>query len=152
MTLRGNILGITAILLCNLFSSRALAAPDLLAGVRSGVEPKIADMISLLSDGRVDAMIEKIGPIPEHDREAFEQTRERLIHLYSTAGKYQGFDMVGYKTLTPRFHVAYVLVYFEKRPVMLAFGFYRVDDKWRAQTLAVETDFKALLETLPLQR
>ena len=137
---------------CCVLSTPALAAPDPLASVRAEIEPKIAELVSLVSKGRIDAMLELIGPVPDRDRQAFEETRERLMHLYSNAGKSSGFDIAGYKSLTPRFQVAYVLVYFEKRPVLLELGFYRVEDKWHPQTLHVETDFKALLDTLPLQR
>jgi hypothetical protein len=119
---------------------------------RAALDPKIADLVALVSEGRVDAMLERIGPIPDREREAFDETRQHLTNIYSNAGKYSGFDVAGYKTITPRFQVAYVLVYFEKRPVLFQFGFYRVDDKWRPQTFHVETDFKTLLETMPLQR
>lgn len=129
-------------------ASRAADPPP----ARAALDPKIADLVALIGDGRVDAMLERIGPVPDPDRPAFEETRQHLINIYSNAGKYSGFDVAGYRTLTPRLQVAYVVVYFEKRPVLLQFGFYNVDNKWRPQTFQVETDFKVLLETLPLQR
>ena len=135
---------------CLILTAQARAAET--PPARAALDPRIADLVALVSEGRIDVMLERIGPVPEHERQAFEETRERLIHLYSNAGKYGGFDVAGYKTLTPRFQVAYVLVYFEKRPVLLQFGFYRVDDKWRPQTVHVETDFKVLLDTMPLQK
>ena len=128
--------------------SSAIAADP----ARAALDPRIADLVGLVSNGQIDAMLERIGPVGELERPALEETRERLVHLYSNAGKYSGFDVAGYKALTPRFQVAYVLVYFEKRPVLLVFGFYRAGDSWRPQTVHVETDFKTLLDTMPLQK
>lgn len=135
---------------CSLLSPSVRAAEP--PAARAALEPKIAELVALVSDGRIDAMLARIGPIPEHERDAFEEQRQHLINLYSNAGKYSGFDVAGYKILTPRFQMAYVVVYFEKRPVLFEFGFYQVDDKWRPQTFHVETEFKSLLDPMPLQR
>ncbi len=97
-------------------------------------------------------MLERIGPIPDRERQAWDETRQRLINLYGNAGKYSGFDIAGLKTLTPRYHAVYVLVYFEKRPVLFEFGFYFVDDAWRPQTFRLATDFKEILDTMPMQK
>ncbi|HWE04899.1 MAG TPA: hypothetical protein VG326_21005 [Tepidisphaeraceae bacterium] len=128
------------------------AEPAVSAIARPALEAKVSELIDLIGNGRIDAMLDRIGPIPDPDRPAFEQIRQRLINLYGNAGKFGGFDIAGYKVLTPRFQVAYVMVYFDKRPALFEFGFYRVNDTWRPQTFAVETNFKALLDTLPMQR
>ena len=128
------------------------AEPVVSAVARPALEPKVAELMDLIAKGRIDAMLDRIGPIPDRERQAFEEMRQRLMNLYSNAGKYDGFDIAGYKVLTPRFQVVYVLVYFDKRPALFEFGFYHVNDIWRPQTLALETNFKALLDTLPLQR
>jgi hypothetical protein len=135
---------------CSILAPSVRAAEP--PAARAALEPKIAELVALVSDGRIDAMLARIGPIPDHEREAFEEQRQHLVNIYSNAGKYSGFDVAGYKVLTPRFQVAYVVVYFDKRPVLFQFGFYQVDDKWRPQTFHVETDFKALLDPMPLQR
>jgi hypothetical protein len=134
------------------FESCIAADPSVSAIARTALEPKVSELVDLIGKGRIDAMIDRIGPVPDTDRLYYEQTRQRLINLYSSAGKYDGFDIAGYKVLTPRFQIAYALVYFDKRPVLFEFGFYRINDTWRPQTMAVETNFKTLLDTLPLQR
>ncbi|HZK81777.1 MAG TPA: hypothetical protein VFC46_11935 [Humisphaera sp.] len=126
--------------------------PAVSAIARPALEPKVTELLDLIGAGRVDAMLDRIGPIPDRERNAFEGTRQLLINLYGNSGKYGGFDIAGYKVLTPRFQIAYVLVYFDKRPILFEFGFYRVNDIWRPQTFALETNFKALLDTLPMQR
>jgi hypothetical protein len=128
------------------------AEPPGAAIARPALEPKVADLIDFIAKGRIDAMLDHIGPIPDRERQAFEETRQRLLNIYSNAGKFGGHDIAGYKVLTPRFQVVYVLVYFDKRPVLFEFGFYNVNDAWRPQTFALETNFKALLDTLPMQR
>lgn len=142
-------LGAVAVACLLLASSVGAADPP---AARAALEPKIAELVALVSDGRIDAMLARIGPIPEHEHDAFEEQRQHLTTLYSNAGKYSGFDVAGYKTLTPRFQIAYVVVYFEKRPVLFEFGFYQVDDVWRPQTFHFNTDFKALVDPMPLQR
>jgi hypothetical protein len=119
---------------------------------RTTIDAAAGEMVKLVGQGRIDQMLDRIGPVLESDRADYEQQRERMVAVYSNAGKYSGFDIAGYKALTPRFQVEYVLVYFEKRPVLFEFGFYQVDGKWRPQHVRVETDFKALLDTLPLQK
>src|SRR5436305_1641462 len=70
---------------------------------RAALEPKVTELVSLVSEGRIDAMLGRIGPIPDHERETFEQIRQHLSNIYSNAGKYSGFDIAGYKTLTSRY-------------------------------------------------
>lgn len=118
----------------------------------AAIQPKVAELVDLISNGRVDAMLDRIGPIADDDRPKWEEARTYLINLYGNAGKCSGFDFAGFKPLTPRFYEVYVLVYFEKRPVLLDFGFYNIDNAWRPQTFHVETDFKPILDTMPLQK
>ena len=132
--------------------SSPAAEPAVSAIARPALEPKVAELIDFITNGRIDAMLDRIGPIPDRERQAFDETRQRLINLYGSSGKYGGYDIAGYKVLTPRFQVAYVLVYFDKRPILFEFGFYRVNDVWRPQTFSLETNFKALVDTLPMQR
>jgi hypothetical protein len=142
--------------ICSLMSLISLAAraADAPAPVSShaALDPTIADLVKLAGEGRADQMLLRIGPIPDDERDATERTREYLVNLYANGGKYSGYDIAGVKQLTPRFQIAYVLVYFEKRPVLFEFGFYQVDGVWRPQTFRVESDFKSLLDTMPLQK
>lgn len=129
----------------------AQTAAQLAAG-KAAIEPEVADLVKFFTDGRIDAMMERLDSATESEREAIEKTRIRLGHLYGNSGHYSGFDIAGYKPLTARYIVTYAMVYFEKRPVMLEIGFYRVGDHWRAHALTAETDFRPILESLPLQK
>jgi hypothetical protein len=147
---------LVALALTGLITASAIAADPTAkpaaANDRTIIDAAAGEMVKLVGEGRIDQMLDRIGPTLETEREEYERQRERLIAVYGNAGKYSGFDIAGFKALTPRFQVEYVLVYFEKRPVLFEFGFYQVDGKWRPQHVRVETDFKALLDTLPLQK
>lgn len=130
----------------------ATTRADAPADVRAQLEPQVAELVGMVGDGRLQALVDRIAPMADADRKTFDETHDRLVEFTGTSGKYSGFDVVGYKHVTPRFVVAYVLVYFQKRPLLLHLGFYQVDNQWRPQYLRVETDFHDLLESLPLQR
>ena len=149
-----SIVGVVVALVISTAHMRAADAPATAAGPtsHSAIDPIITELVNLAGEGRIDQMLDRIGATPEPDREAIERARERLMVVYNNAGKYHGFDVAGFKSLTPRFQVAYVLAYYDRRPVMYEIGFYQLDGKWRPQTFNVETDFRAVLDTMPLQK
>src|SRR5579862_3160127 len=55
------------------------------------IDPMIGELVNLAGEGRIDQMLDRIGPTPEPDREAIEHARERLMAVYNNFGKYRGF-------------------------------------------------------------
>jgi len=116
--------------------------------VRTDLRPKVEELLSLYSQGKIDDLLQRMPVAPAESRDDFENLRRDLIGLTGVAGRYLGFDIVASETLSDRYHEVYVLAYFEKEPILFEFGFYRPADAWQVQRFKVKTDLGPFLDTL----
>ena len=114
--------------------------------VRTDLRPKVEELLSLYSQGKIDDLLQRMPVAPAESRDDFENLRRDLIGLTGVAGRYLGFDIVASETLSDRYHEVYVLAYFEKEPILFEFGFYRPGAAWQVQRFKVETDLGPFLE------
>ena len=116
--------------------------------VRTDLRPKVEELLTLYGQGKIDELLQRMPVAPAENRDEFENLRRDLIGLTSIAGRYLGFDIVASETLSDRYHEIYVLAYFENKPILFEFGFYRPAEIWQVQRFKVKTDLGPFLDTL----
>lgn len=124
--------------------------------VKAELRPQVDQYLTLFGQGKIDEMLQRM-PLPSGaSRDEFETQRRQLAALYASAGRYSGFDVVGFQPLSSRYYQVYAIAYFEKQPALFEFGFYhpkaeRAND-WQVQHFHMRTDFTQFLDLLPVQR
>jgi len=116
--------------------------------VRTELRPRVEELLTLYSQGKIDDMLQRMPIAPAQTRDEFDNLRRELIALTGIAGRYLGFDIITSQALTERYHEVYVLAYFEKEPILFEFGFYKPGEVWQVQRFKVEPDLGPFLETM----
>jgi hypothetical protein len=123
-------------------------APRPLDVIRAELRPRVEELLTLYSQGKVDDMLQRMPVAPAQTRDEFDSLRHDLVAVSTIAGRYTGFDIVRSRTLSDRYYELYVLAYFEKEPVLFEFGFYRPADTWQVQRFKFRTDLGPFLDAL----
>ena len=132
-------------------SQTRLRAAEVPADIRQSLTTKIDALMPLLAQSKFDQLLQQVGMTSDPDREEYTTIRAQLSNLPQLAGRYKDDEIVGYKSLGSRYQTVYVLGYYEKIPVMFEFDFYKSTDQWQPLKLRVETNFKTLIDALPLE-
>ena len=112
------------------------------------MRPQVDFLMELYSQGKIDDMLQRMPAPPVRNGEELEHLRRDLVAFPQVAGRFLGYEIITTQSLGSRYHEVYVLVSFEREPVLFDLGFFRVADAWQVQRFKATTDLGPFLDLM----
>lgn len=116
-------------------------------------ERVIANHIDLVATGKADeavGLLEKLGPVMLSDT-LRQEWKRRYAFVYGGAGRYEGFELTGYRRLSSRDYKFYAVAHFERGPVQFGYVFHKIGSDWKVIGFSISDQIDEMEKLHPLQ-